>query len=373
MRLSDPLVPARILIVDDEAANTRALCSTLADNGYEPSGFTSGADALDAMKESEFELLLTDLMMPGIDGIAMLRGALELDPDIAGIVMTGQGTITTAVEAMKTGAIDYILKPFQLSVILPVLSRARTLRRLRLDNKILEQSVRERTAELEAANQELEAFSYSVSHDLRAPLRAMDGFSGILMEDYGPQLPEEAQKLLKRVRTNAAHMGQLIEDLLKLSRLGRQTLSKQSVNVAALVDGVIKDLREQEPGRSLEVRIGELPECVGDPFLLQQVFVNLIGNAFKFTGKKENALIEVGCLSQDREHVYFVRDNGAGFDPRYADKLFGAFQRLHRVEDFSGTGIGLSLVRRIVQRHSGRVWAEAELEKGATFHFSIPV
>src|SRR5688572_7036129 len=253
MRLSDPLVPARILIVDDEAANTRALCSTLADNGYEPSGFTSGADALDAMKESEFELLLTDLMMPGIDGIAMLRGALELDPDIAGIVMTGQGTITTAVEAMKTGAIDYILKPFQLSVILPVLSRARTLRRLRLDNKILEQSVRERTAELESANQELEAFSYSVSHDLRAPLRAMDGFSGILMEDYGPQLPEDAQKLLKRVRTNAAHMGQLIEDLLKLSRLGRQTLSKQPVNVAALVDGVIKDLREQEPGRSLEV------------------------------------------------------------------------------------------------------------------------
>src|SRR5687768_11448159 len=203
MRLSDPLVPARILIVDDEGANTRALCSTLADNGYEPSGFTSGADALDAMKKSEFELLLTDLMMPGIDGIAMLRGALELDPDIAGIVMTGQGTITTAVEAMKTGAIDYILKPFQLSVILPVLSRARTLRRLRLDNKILEQSVRERTAELESANQELEAFSYSVSHDLRAPLRAMDGFSGILMEDYGPQLPEDAQKLLKRVRTNA--------------------------------------------------------------------------------------------------------------------------------------------------------------------------
>ncbi len=367
-----PLTAVRILIVDDEAAQMKALCNTLRDHGYETVGFASGKAALAALQTARFDLLLSDLMMPEMDGISLLRAAQTADPDLIGIIMTGEGTIATAVEAMKAGAFDYILKPFKLSVILPVISRALTVRRLRQENAELEKRVHERTTELEAVNKELEAFSYSVSHDLRAPLRAINGFTRILMDSYQPQLPADAQRLLDHVTSSAHHMGELIDHLLEFSRLGRQPLRKQPVNISNLVREVLEDLNAERANRKLEVTVGELPDTFGDTMLLRQVFTNLLSNAFKYTRQKESAEVSVGTLDQAGETVYFVKDNGAGFDLKYADKLFGVFQRMHSAKQFEGTGVGLSIVHRIIQRHGGRIWAEAAVEQGATFYFTLP-
>jgi len=238
-------------------------------------------------------------------------------------------------------------------------------------NAELEHRVAERTSQLEAANEELQAFSYSVSHDLRSPLRAVDGFSQAVLEDYGPQLPEEGRRYLRRIRDGAQRMGALIEDLLEFARLSRQPLNKRAVNTETLVRDVIKDLASQREGRQVEIRIADLMPCRGDRALLKQVWVNLISNAQKYTRKCERAVLEIGCQREKNEDVYFVRDNGIGFDMHYAHKLFGVFQRLHRAEDFEGTGVGLSIVQRVVRRHGGRVWAEAAEGRGATFYFTL--
>jgi two-component system, sensor histidine kinase and response regulator len=369
----------KILILDDEAAQVRALCDTLSDHGYETTGFTRAQVALEAVPNGGFDLLLTDLMMPEMNGIDFLRAALEMDPDLVGIVMTGEGTIATAVEAMKTGALDYVLKPFKLSAVLPVLSRGLTVRRLRLEKAGLEQRLRARTAELETANldlratnTELEAFSYTVSHDLRAPLRAICGYSHVLEIEYGKQMPADVQELLSHITRNSERMGSLIDGLLRFSQLNRQSLSKELIHVSALVNEVLVELRKEHRDRKLDVVIGELPDCVADPTLLKQVFVNLLSNAFKFTRQKERVRIEIGAQRKNGETIYFVKDNGAGFDMQHAEKLFGVFQRLHAAEQFEGTGIGLSIVQRIIERHGGRVWAEGALDKGATFYVSLP-
>jgi len=239
-------------------------------------------------------------------------------------------------------------------------------------NDELEQRVEERTAQLEAANKELEAFAYSVSHDLRAPLRAVDGFSRILLGDYALQLPPEAARYLERILANIQQMGRLIDDLLKFSRLSRQPLSKQRVELAELVHQAIEALDSERKERRVEISVGELPLCQGDPVLLRQVWVNLLSNALKFTRQREVARIEIGCQTNaDGEQVYFVKDNGVGFDMQYAGKLFGVFQRLHRTEEYEGTGVGLAIVQRIVHRHGGRVWAEAAPGEGATFCFTL--
>ena len=238
-------------------------------------------------------------------------------------------------------------------------------------NAELEQRVIERTAQLESANKELEAFSYSVSHDLRAPLRAVDGFSQAVLEDYGPKLPEEGRRYLQTIREGAQKMGALIDDLLTFSRLSRQPLSTQTVNTGRLVQGVLEEMQAHHPEPAAEVRLGELPSCRGDPALLKQVWVNLLSNAFKYSRNRHPAVIEIGCRATETENIFYVRDNGTGFDMRYAHKLFGVFQRLHRAEEFEGTGVGLAIVQRVVHRHGGRVWAEAEVDHGATFYFTL--
>jgi len=234
----------------------------------------------------------------------------------------------------------------------------------------LEALVAERTAQLEAANQELEAFSYSVSHDLRTPLRAIDGFSGILLEDYADKLDEEGKRLLNVVRDNTARMGQLIDDILKFSRAGRLELNFSGIDMEALARSVYEELRLAE--NELTVEIEPLPAATGDRAMMRQVFVNLLSNAIKFTRAKPDARIKVGSMSGEHEVIYYVRDNGAGFDMQYVGKLFGVFQRLHGVTEFEGTGIGLAIVKRIVTRHGGRVWAEGRVGEGATVYFALP-
>jgi PAS domain S-box-containing protein len=238
------------------------------------------------------------------------------------------------------------------------------------ERKRHEGTLKEKNVQLQAAVDELEAFSYSVSHDLRAPLRAIDGFSRILLKQYGPTLTEEPREYLQLVRDNTVQMGHLVDDLLAFSRFGRQALKKRQVATGTIVAQVLRDARGRAEGRSVSVSVGETPSVWGDPSLLKQVFVNLIDNAFKYTRMRAEAVIEIGSRQSDGERVFFVRDNGAGFDMRYASKLFGVFQRLHRAEDFEGTGVGLAIVQRIVQRHGGRIWADAAVDRGATFYFT---
>ncbi len=540
MQAPPPL--ARLLIVDDEEAQMQALCSTLEVEGYAATGFTSAKQALALLREKEFDLVLTDLMMPEMDGITLLHEAQQIDRNLAGVMMTGQGTIDTAVKAMQAGALDYILKPFRLNAVLPVLARALATRRLRTENiqlremisiyelcvaithgldldtvidqtlnaafqqsdagevavllpasegtalrvagvrgptvarlhgkliafdaavakwmaqaswelsdseasqdprsvfghpladfsagialpmvargesagvlcfatsrpqhritlgqvkalnivastagsalaaailweqlraanRELEQRVRDRTAELEAANQELEAFSFSVSHDLRAPLRIVDGYCELIRRDYGAVVPSNARALLDEVCTGTRRMGQLIEDLLRFSRFARQPLEKKRLRLADSVASALRQVRTEMEAREVEIEVGDLHECSGDAALLEQVIVNLLANALKFTRSRARPHIAVGSFERDGEQVYFVRDNGVGFDMKHAGKLFGVFQRLHAQGDFEGTGIGLSIVHRIIQRHGGRVWAESQPDEGAAFYFTLP-
>lgn len=235
----------------------------------------------------------------------------------------------------------------------------------------LEQRVIERTAQLEAVNKELEAFTYSVAHDLRAPLRHIDAFSRILAEEAGPHLPSQSNQCLERILQGARQMGQLVEDLLALSRLGRKELALQVTGLNSVVEAVLSDLQPDMKERQIEWKIGKLPFVEADPALVKQVFANLLSNAVKYTRPRDHAVIEVGSLSANGQPSVFVRDNGVGFSMKYADKLFGIFQRLHREEDFEGTGIGLATVQRIINKHGGRIWAEAELDKGATFYFTL--
>jgi light-regulated signal transduction histidine kinase (bacteriophytochrome) len=225
--------------------------------------------------------------------------------------------------------------------------------------------------ELAEANKELEAFTYSVAHDLRAPLRHIQGFSKALMEDFGPGIAPAGQEYLHDIVEATRHMGQLVDDLLSLARIGRQELGIEVTALSSLVDEVLRSLREETQGRDIRWQVGDLPFADCDPGLMKQVFFNLLANAVKYTRPRKPAVIEVGQINVEGQSVIFVRDNGVGFNMKYADKLFGVFQRLHRKEDFEGTGVGLATVQRIIHKHGGRIWAEAEIDKGATFRFSL--
>jgi signal transduction histidine kinase len=376
---------ARLLIVDDEKALATALARTLRAEGYLTTDAFSGPEALRLLREAAtspetaYHVLITDLMMPDMDGIMLLREAQGIDINLAAVVMSGRGTIDTAVEAMKCGALDFILKPFNLTVIAPVLQRVLAVRRLRMDNVALLESLTERTKQLQdanqalaAANSELDAFAHSASHDLRTPLHAIVGFAELLLAEKAGALNAKQREYLTDILNGGQRLQSITTELLRFARLGREPLDKQRVDICELVHEVLDELRATEPSRELDIRIGELPPGMADRAFIKQVLFNLLSNALKFTRQTAHPVIEVRGWREYGCNSYAVRDNGAGFDMASAGKLFRMFQRLHRIEDFDGTGVGLSLVKRIVERHGGKISAEAQPGKGATFTFTLP-
>jgi signal transduction histidine kinase len=297
-------------------------------------------------------------------------------PLVLATVCNGLALVSLIVSP-PAGALEVImvnrgLRVFVLwAIALLAFQRTRAETEVRRLNATLEQQIHERTAQLEAAVRDLEGFTYSVAHDLRSPLRALHGYATVLLDEHAPDLDAEAQHALGRIAHNAVHLGHLIDDLLTFARLNRQPLTKQRVAPANLVRLAWDDLRPVHEPRQVDFVIGDLPPCEADPTMLRQVFVRLLDNALKFTQEREVACITVGCQAIRGEQVYFVRDNGVGFEMEYAHKLFGIFQRLHRVEDYEGTGMGLALAQRIIERHGGRIWATAQVDKGATFYLTL--
>jgi len=366
-------LPAQLLIVDDEAAQLRALCDTLRLEGYATRGFISACEALAELRPGAFDLLLTDLMMPEMDGISLINAARQIDSTLGAIVMTGHGTIDTAVKAMQGGALDYILKPFKLNVMLPVICRALDVQRLRRDNAELREREQQQSEELAAAYQDLESFSYSVSHDLRAPLRSIEGFAQALEDDFAEELSAEGRRMIGIIRSGSQKMDQLIVGLLEFSRIGRTALHLDLIDMTVLAHAAGADLRALYSLPVPLIEIADLPAVQGDVTVMRQVWSNLIGNALKYSAKRSQPRIKISGRIENHEAIYQVEDNGAGFDMRYAEKLFGVFQRLHRAEDFSGTGVGLAIVQRIITRHGGRIWAHGVPDQGACFEFALPI
>jgi signal transduction histidine kinase len=290
----------------------------------------------------------------------------------AGLELTGRRRDGTAFPVeISLSAIDTRQGAMAIAFVSDVTERRSAEREIRELNQRLEQRVRERTAQLEAANGELESFAYSVSHDLRAPLRGINGWTTALLEDYGTQFDERAHKYLGRVRTETQRMGTLIDDLLHLSRVTRAEMQQAPVDLTAIAERVARNLREANPGRTIDFVIEPGLGALGDGRLLEIALTNLMENAVKFTGTRAEARIEFGRAEKDGHAGFFLRDNGVGFDMRHAGLLFGPFQRLHKASEFPGTGVGLATVKRVVHRHGGRVWAESEPDRGATFGFTL--
>lgn len=386
------LGPKRVLAVDDSETYLQQLAASLDSEGYEVVLARSGEEALELLAVQQVECVLLDLVMPGIDGRETCR-RLKLVPtlrDIPVVMLTAVDDRETMIQSLGAGADDYIAKSSEFDLV-----RARVMaqiRRKQIEDEhrtVREQLLRAEfeaqkartelevaetraalAEELQLKNEELESFSYSVAHDLRAPLRGIDGFSLALLEDCGDQLDDDGRKYLQYVRDSAQQMARLIDDLLALSRVTRGELNRGETHVSSLARSIVSRLQRENPDRKVDVVVadGIVADC--DDRLLTIVLENLIGNAWKFTSKRHDARIEVGMMDDD-PRTYFVRDNGAGFDMSYASKLFGVFQRLHSATDFEGTGIGLATVQRIIRRHGGRIWAQGQVGHGAAFYFTL--
>ncbi len=384
---------AKILIVEDEGITALHLSSALGSLGYDVVGVSScGDDAINKATEARPDLVLMDIVLKGIvDGIDAAE-KIHAILNIPVIYLTAHADDSTLQRAKLTEPFGYIVKPFSerdLSVAVEFAlyrsrmeaDRNRLITRLRetvsrheaAEERVseLNEQLERHVEELAAANRELEAFNYSVSHDLRVPLRFIKSYSEMLMEEHAG-LDEEGGRLLSSIRSHAITMDGLIEALITLSRVGRQELHISPLDMEQLARGAFEELASAHPERDVMFTVHPLPQAGGDLMLVRQVFSNLLVNALKFTRNREVARIEVGGRAEDFETVYFVKDNGAGFDMKLSDKLFRAFQRLHSQKEFEGTGIGLSIVQRIVARHGGKVWAEGRPDEGAAFYFSLP-
>ena len=354
---------ARVLVADDNSDLRTFLGSLLAPH-YEVQTVADGREALAAVKQQRPDLVLSDVMMPNLDGLNLVQ-ALRDNPDtrtVPVILLSARAGQEASLEGLGVGADDYLAKPFTSQELL---ARVRT-------HLTMAQARDELIAKLEHANDDLKAFSASVSHDLRAPLRALDAFAGILEEDHAPELNTEARQKIKMIRESTQRMAEIVEALLGLSRIGYEGIEKERFDSGALVRGICKDLTASPEGSTVDVSVGSLPQTWGDQKLLRQVWVNLISNALKYSSRRPHPRVQIDGFDAGEESVFCVRDNGVGFDMASVDRLFGVFQRLHRSDEFPGTGVGLAIVKRIVEKHLGRVWAESALNEGAAFFFSLP-
>jgi two-component system NtrC family sensor kinase len=388
------LGPKRLLAIDDSATYLQELAVALRGEGYDVILGRSGEEALDLLSVQPVDCILLDLIMPGLGGQETCRRikAAPILRDIPLVMLTAMEDRLSMVEGLGAGADDFIPKSNDFEV-LKARVRAQIRRKQfedetrRIRDELLSKEIEATQAraarelsetravlveELERKNSELEAFSYSVSHDLRAPLRSIDGFSLALLEDHSHELGDQGRDYLRRVRAGAQRMGCLIDDMLQLFRVSRTELRHESVDLAKLAHTVVAELARSDPGRTVEVQIQDDLTVPGDPSLLRIVLDNLIGNAWKFASKTDRARIECGAVNREGVRAFFVRDNGAGFDMAYADKLFQPFQRLHSTSEYPGTGIGLATVKKVIDRCSGRVWAEGAVGRGATFFFTLP-
>ncbi|PZO19953.1 MAG: hybrid sensor histidine kinase/response regulator [Burkholderiales bacterium] len=363
----------RLLVVDDEALQQRALCEILVDQGYDVVGCTDPLVALDKLDQSTFELLLTDLQMPGMDGIELTRRAQAVAPDMVIVLMTAHGSIGSVIDAMKNGAIDYVQKPFRISGIVPVVERALEVQRLRVNNRRLETEVSQQVKELVAVNQELDAFAARLAHDLRGPLVNMRSILATTLKDSSTLLdPQQAELLRLGVQSGDLAL-RMVRDLLDFARLGNQPLTMVPLQLDEVLQAALITVEPLSEGRNIEWSIGALPARQGHAGLLQQAFSNLLGNAIKYTSARQRAHISVAAqLRPNGGHEIVFADNGAGFDPKYADQLFKPFRRLHTADEFVGEGMGLANVRRIVERHGGTVTARGRLGEGASFTIVFP-
>jgi len=366
---------AKILIVDDKPENLVALEKVLGDLDVQVVKANSGNEALKATLHHDFSLALLDIQMPEMDGyeLAEILRDEEKTARLPFIFISAVYTDNLNIfKGYERGAFSFITKPFQPEILINKVKFFINIYEQDLELSRLNENLREKNEELQAMNEELESFSYSVSHDLRAPLRALSGYSSMLEEDYENALDENGKRIVETIKNNALKMNVLVDDLLAFSKLGRKSLVKAEVNTGQMVRAILDDLAGTAPHHA-HVTVHDLADTYGDVALLKQVWINLISNALKYSGKKEHAEVEIGCSTSGHETIYYVKDNGTGFDMKYSDKLFGVFQRLHSVSEFEGTGIGLAIVKRIITKHQGRVWADAKVNEGATFFFSLPV
>jgi len=367
-----------ILLVDDDATKRFALTAILAPLGQNVVEAASGPDALRQLLRQDFAVILLDVRMPGMDGfeaaqLIRQRPRSELTPII--FVTALDRAETDMGRGYDLGAVDFVFAPVvpailraKVSVFVELYKAQQELRRYRTQ---LERLVQERTTALTAINRELEAFSYSVSHDLRAPLLSFDGLNQSLLKDYGDSLDPRAKDYLQRMRRASERMTSVFDGLQTLFRLTSGEIHRETTDISAMAADIVEEMRGADLERKVDVSVGEGLTVFGDPRLLRILMTNLISNAWKFTSKEPAARVEIGAEIVDGDTRLFVRDNGVGFDMIYAHKLFGAFQRLHSQSDFPGVGIGLATVRRIVNRHGGRAWAEGAVGEGATFYFVL--
>lgn len=366
----------KILIVDDRPENLVALETVLRDQDVELVKAYSGNEALKATLYHDFALALLDIQMPEMDGyeLASILREEEKTARLPFIFISAVYTDNLNVfKGYERGAFSFITKPFQPEILINKVKFFISIHRQEMAIKQLNEDLKNKNEALEESYKELEWFTYSVSHDLRAPLRAMNGFAHMLLEEYEQRLDKEGQRLLAKISTNSSKMSTLIDDLLAFSHLGKAEIKKSKVEMNLLLQDVLDDLEINKMEHKPQLVVHDLPDVIGDWGLLKQVLVNLLSNAIKYSAKKDHPVIEIGCMQQGKEQVFYVKDNGAGFDMKYINKLFGVFQRLHGENEFKGTGIGLAIVNRIISRSGGRVWAESEVGKGATFYFTLPL